>query len=510
MRIPSLLLATAHGMALVASIAVAADRRIEGTVKAVDAERLAVTLTTTAGAATKDQRLDVLRKAKVTVDGRDAALGDVRRGQRAIAVFNDELEVVTRLDATGEGVAPMVPEVAVLNELPEPDLHRTGPWPTADGLTLYWKTQPVAGGGQAWIWSARRTSKDALFQDAKRLLPGSDMTVAADGLEMILLQGANLWSTSRPSIDAAFARPRQLAEFDGQGFISVPCLVGDDLTLYADRFFKGQPVAPVRSTRASRRAQWGSPTAVEVPLPAGKRARFFTVTPDGSRAFCVLFEVTPDQPGGPARLNRSELATMRAEGNGFGRPVVIRLNGEPLRGIFPRYVPATNELFYVRQEEDRPAEIVVVRNFDPEAIEAAPQPAATAPARPDREAIQGRWAAASEQVGGALLSPEQIRQMNKRLEVRGERFVIRRVGLGGKFGVYDGTFRLDPKADPKTFDWTGKGPAGATELRGIYELEGDTLRLCYVEAASGAARPTELRSTEGSQRILIVLDRERK
>jgi hypothetical protein len=58
--------------------------------------------------------LDVVKKAKITVSGQPATLKDVRRGQKAVAVFNTELEVVTRLAATGEGVAPLVPEITVL------------------------------------------------------------------------------------------------------------------------------------------------------------------------------------------------------------------------------------------------------------------------------------------------------------------------------------------------------------------------------------------------------------
>jgi uncharacterized protein (TIGR03067 family) len=101
--------------------------------------------------------------------------------------------------------------------------------------------------------------------------------------------------------------------------------------------------------------------------------------------------------------------------------------------------------------------------------------------------------------------------MNKRLEVRGDRFVIRRTGLGGKFGVYDGAIRLDPTASPKSFDWEGKTPDGTGEgWRSIYQLDGDSLRPCYVGASSGEPRPTELRSDQGNTRRLVVFKRERE
>jgi hypothetical protein len=331
---------------LVASLAIAADRRIEGTVKAVDAEKSTVTITTKSAATAKDETLDVVKKAKVTVNDQPAVLKDVRRGQKAVATFNTELEVVTKLDATGEGRTPMVPETVVLNELPDPDGLRSGPWPSADGLTLYWYTRPGAGGGQSWIWSARRGSKDGRFEDAKRLVPGTDMTVSADGLEMILVQGGSLWVTTRASIEAAFIRPQKVAELQVQGRLSTPCLGGDELVLYATRYRPGQPTQPVKFIRADRRAKWVGPTPVKLALPAGKVAWFLAVAPDGSRAFCGLLRVDPDHPmGNPDRI---ELAMMRAGGAAFGQPQVIRIDGEPLLGNFPRYVGATNELLFAR------------------------------------------------------------------------------------------------------------------------------------------------------------------
>src|SRR6476646_2293899 len=113
------------------ALAQAADRRSEGVVKAVDADKSSVTLATQAGAMPKDETLDVVKKARVTVNGLPASLKDVRSGQKAVAVLNTELEVVTKLDAAGEGVAPLVPEVTVVNELPGPDGPHVGPWVSA-------------------------------------------------------------------------------------------------------------------------------------------------------------------------------------------------------------------------------------------------------------------------------------------------------------------------------------------------------------------------------------------
>jgi hypothetical protein len=98
------------------------------------------------------------------------------------------------------------------------------------------------------------------------------------GLELILLQGDSIWVTTRPAIAAAFVRPRRIAELQGHGFLSVPCLGGDDLVLYLARALPDQPAAPVKFTRAKRRAKWTGPTPVKVAVPAGKGVRIFSAS----------------------------------------------------------------------------------------------------------------------------------------------------------------------------------------------------------------------------------------
>src|SRR5262245_10523813 len=89
---------------LAASLGLAAERRIEGVVRSVEPQKWSITVTTKTAGKEQDEILDVLKKAKVTVDGQSAELKDVRKGQRASIVFNSELEVATKIDATGEGV----------------------------------------------------------------------------------------------------------------------------------------------------------------------------------------------------------------------------------------------------------------------------------------------------------------------------------------------------------------------------------------------------------------------
>jgi uncharacterized protein (TIGR03067 family) len=71
------------------------------------------------------------------------------------------------------------------------------------------------------------------------------------------------------------------------------------------------------------------------------------------------------------------------------------------------------------------------------------------------------------------------------------------------------TIKLDSAKKPKSIDLTltqgvGKGKVGL----GIYELDGDTLKLCFPQDEN-AARPTEFKSTDGSRHGLLTMRRQK-
>jgi len=79
------------------------------------------------------------------------------------------------------------------------------------------------------------------------------------------------------------------------------------------------------------------------------------------------------------------------------------------------------------------------------------------------------------------------------------------------FWVIDGqrtnraTFRLDERSAPKSIDLTQlDGKEKGQTMRGIYQLSGDTLKLCLKSAES---RPTEFKSTK--EQIVFELKRKR-
>jgi uncharacterized protein (TIGR03067 family) len=75
--------------------------------------------------------------------------------------------------------------------------------------------------------------------------------------------------------------------------------------------------------------------------------------------------------------------------------------------------------------------------------------------------------------------------------------------------INKGNSTLDPTMKPKTVDFTPSDGDNAGKLhQGIYELDGDTRRLCV--APPGQPRPKEFSSNSGSQHILITFAREKK
>jgi uncharacterized protein (TIGR03067 family) len=72
-----------------------------------------------------------------------------------------------------------------------------------------------------------------------------------------------------------------------------------------------------------------------------------------------------------------------------------------------------------------------------------------------------------------------------------------------------GTLKLDETQKPKAMDATNtEGTDVGKVTKAIYELSGDTMRVCYV--LDGGERPTEFATKEGSPLLLLTYKREKK
>lgn len=113
----------------------------------------------------------------------------------------------------------------------------------------------------------------------------------------------------------------------------------------------------------------------------------------------------------------------------------------------------------------------------------------------DEDAIQGTWKIESFDSGGGQNAPPKEALDSMRLTFKKDGKMEMTGGPGGQ--SRDGEYKMDPKAKPKTIDLIADGRPAP----GIYELDGDTFKLCMSEGQN-AARPEEFKA--GGMRTVVV------
>ena len=323
---------------------------IEVAIKSVDAKDRTIT----ASRKDKTLELDVSKRAEVVINGKVGKLDALAAGQKANIDYETTLEIVTKIEATGEGTNLPAPELVALKELNTED-HETNPWLSADGLTIYWNVN-IPPQKTKWVWTANRPDTDSLFDNKQRLLPGSDPTVSIDGLEMILLQDGVLCSAVRDDIDKPFQRPKVIKELGNKyGFLAAPCLSSDGLTLYYDWFIKGGEITPSSSTRKNKSSEWSVPHPLEI-SGAPDKFRNPSVSHDGKTLYSSMS--AEDE-------KTSNIIMFRKEVDGsFKMAGVVDCGDIVVRGFCPRFVPNTHELFFAGLGGSN-VDLMVVKNYSP-------------------------------------------------------------------------------------------------------------------------------------------------
>ena len=121
----------------------------------------------------------------------------------------------------------------------------------------------------------------------------------------------------------------------------------------------------------------------------------------------------------------------------------------------------------------------------------------------DRAAYEGTWQCTSLESNGEKSAEEDvakisvINEANKwTIEIEGKVFAR-------------GTSTIDPTKQPKQIDVTGtEGEFKGKSYLGIYEITGDTRKVCLSDA--GKDRPTEFATASEDGRILAVFKRVKK
>jgi uncharacterized protein (TIGR03067 family) len=114
-------------------------------------------------------------------------------------------------------------------------------------------------------------------------------------------------------------------------------------------------------------------------------------------------------------------------------------------------------------------------------------------------ALQGTWEIVSLELEGQAMSPGAFEGSS--ITVKGSTFTTASMGA-----VYGGTISVDAAKSPKQLDLSFKsGPEKGNTSLAIYDLEGDTFRLCLT--VTGKTRPAAFTSKPGSGHAFEVLKR---
>lgn len=120
----------------------------------------------------------------------------------------------------------------------------------------------------------------------------------------------------------------------------------------------------------------------------------------------------------------------------------------------------------------------------------------------DAKALQGKWVPTKAELGGQPMAEDVLKTITLKLD-------------NGKYEVHvgdkpdKGTYTVDSTTQPRSMSITGTdGPNRDKTFPAIYELTGDTLRICY--DLSGAKRPTDFKTTAGTKLYLVTYSREKK
>ncbi len=139
-------------------------------------------------------------------------------------------------------------------------------------------------------------------------------------------------------------------------------------------------------------------------------------------------------------------------------------------------------------------------------VASAVAPAAEAPdndaTKKDLDRMQGDWVVVSMVRDGRKIPDEDARAHFR--TVKGDQYTSFHSGkLLGK-----GTFTLDATRTPRTIDVFPDGGPKDKPIKGIYEFNGETQKICL--AGPDMERPTKFESTEGSQITVTVSKRQKK
>ena len=117
--------------------------------------------------------------------------------------------------------------------------------------------------------------------------------------------------------------------------------------------------------------------------------------------------------------------------------------------------------------------------------------------------IQGTWRFVAHEANGQKTPADEVAKL--KITFTGDKYAISRDGKV----VQEGTNKLDPSKTPAHIDAKiTEGDGKGHTMLGIYELKGDTIRVCFDTA--GKERPTRFTTKDGQMEVVIQREKKTK
>ena len=120
----------------------------------------------------------------------------------------------------------------------------------------------------------------------------------------------------------------------------------------------------------------------------------------------------------------------------------------------------------------------------------------------DTKTLQGSWIPVKAELGGQPLPADVLKKIT--LILTNQNYEVTITGEQSDFG----TWSIDTSTKPKGMTIVGtKGPNAGKTFPCIYEVKGNTFRICY--DLSGTKQPTEFKTATGTKLYLVTYNRKK-
>ena len=125
-------------------------------------------------------------------------------------------------------------------------------------------------------------------------------------------------------------------------------------------------------------------------------------------------------------------------------------------------------------------------------------------AKKETDRWQGNWVATAVESAGNAFTDEQAKSM--KFAVKGNKYTYT---IGEDYHEV-GNFKVDAAKKPKTVDVTIiEGTDKGEAQLGIYELDKDTLKICFAKPGKDKTRPKDFTTNADNEQLLITFKREK-